>query len=62
MLIPHSDPQSIADSVVYLKNNPIISSKMGEEGFLRASSRYGIDTYTNSLENLYLTFINKRNK
>ena len=62
MLIPHSDPQSIADSVVYLKNNPIISSKMGEEGFLRASSRYGIETYTNSLENLYLTFINKRNK
>ncbi|MDO6439166.1 glycosyltransferase [Cyclobacterium sp. 1_MG-2023] len=59
ILVPPSDPQSIANGINYLINNPESSLKMGEEGYLRASKMYGISTYTSSLEKLYDSLLTK---
>lgn len=59
ILVPHSDPQSLANAIFYLLNNTKTSLRMGEEGFLRASKLYGIKTYTKSLEDLYLNLVSK---
>ncbi|GAB3006290.1 glycosyltransferase [Cyclobacterium sediminis] len=62
LLVPHSDPQSLAKCINHLINNPEISLKMGKEGFLRASNLYGIEAYTNALEKLYLSLMAKDNQ
>lgn len=60
ILVPPSDPQSLANAVNYLLNNPKNSQRMGKEGFLRATNLFGIKTYTNTLEKLYFSLLKKK--
>ena len=60
ILVPPCDPQSIANGIKFLFNNPEGSLNMGKEGYLRALELYGIGTYTSSLEKLYLSLLTKK--
>ncbi|SHN31750.1 Glycosyltransferase involved in cell wall bisynthesis [Cyclobacterium lianum] len=59
-LVPSRSPQSIANNIAALIQNPELRLRFGEAGYLRASENYSAARYCEQIENLYYTLLDQK--
>jgi glycosyltransferase involved in cell wall biosynthesis len=60
VLVPPGEPATLAGAISRLLVDPVAASRMGAEGRRRAESRYSLERFTRSVEQLYESLLSKR--
>ena len=60
ILVPVSDPQSLAETVINLLARPDLMFQMGREGLKRVTKLFNCEQFIESYENFYETVFSKK--
>ncbi|MBI5025649.1 MAG: glycosyltransferase family 4 protein [Nitrospirae bacterium] len=60
LLVPYNDPDALADSIVYLLNNPSIACQLGENARERVIPKFSLELMIKKMEELYDWLVQKK--